>query len=96
MKKLIIVNGTMGVGKSTVCQLLLDKLKPGVYLDGDWCWNMNPFIVSDENKAMVLDNIVHLLKNYLSNSGYEARGRSTCFFSRIDEGVAHRMSCSQK
>lgn len=71
MKKLIIVNGTMGVGKSTVCQLLLDKLKPGVYLDGDWCWNMNPFIVSDENKAMVLDNIVHLLKNYLSNSGYK-------------------------
>lgn len=71
MKKLIIINGTMGVGKSTVCNILLDKLKPSVYLDGDWCWNMNPFIVSEENKAMVESNIAHLLKSYLNNSGYE-------------------------
>jgi len=61
----------MGVGKSTVCKILLDKLKPGIYLDGDWCWNMNPFIISEENKAMVLDNITHLLKNYLHNSSYK-------------------------
>jgi broad-specificity NMP kinase len=71
MKKLIIINGTMGVGKSTVCNALLDKLMPSVYLDGDWCWNMNPFIVSEENKTMVEGNITHLLKSYLNNSGYE-------------------------
>lgn len=70
MKKLIIINGTMGVGKTTVCRLLLHKLTPGVFLDGDWCWYMNPFIVSAENKNMVLDNISYLLKNYLANSGY--------------------------
>ena len=71
MKKLIIINGTMGIGKSTVCSILLDTLKPSVYLDGDWCWNMNPFLVSEENKKMVIDNITHLLKSYLDNSGYE-------------------------
>ncbi|VBB07327.1 Hypothetical protein LUCI_2571 [Lucifera butyrica] len=71
MKKLIIVNGTMGVGKSTVCSSLLEKLHPSVYLDGDWCWNMNPFVVSEENKAMVIGNITYLLKSYLQNSGYE-------------------------
>lgn len=71
MKKLIIINGTMGVGKSTICNMLLDRLVPSVYLDGDWCWNMNPFIVSEENKAMVESNITHLLKSYLNNSGYE-------------------------
>jgi broad-specificity NMP kinase len=71
MKKLIIINGTMGVGKSTVCNILLDKLVPSVYLDGDWCWNMNPFIVSEENKAMVINNITHLLKSYLDNSAFE-------------------------
>jgi broad-specificity NMP kinase len=71
MKKLILINGTMGVGKSTVCNLLLKQLKPSVYLDGDWCWNMNPFVVSEENKAMVMDNITHLLNSYLNNSGYE-------------------------
>ncbi|WFR55524.1 AAA family ATPase [Anaerocolumna sp. AGMB13025] len=71
MKKLIIINGTMGVGKTTVSKLLLEKLKPGVWLDGDWCWYMNPFIVSEENKEMVLDNICYLLRAYLRNSGYE-------------------------
>jgi adenylate kinase family enzyme len=71
MKKLILLNGTMGVGKTTVGRLLMQKLQPSVFLDGDWCWNMNPFVVNEENKAMVLDNITHLLRAYLNNSGYE-------------------------
>lgn len=71
MKKLIMINGTMGVGKSTVCSKLLNMLSPSVYLDGDWCWNMNPFVVSEENKEMVINNISYLLKSYLNNSGYK-------------------------
>jgi len=71
MKKLIIINGTMGVGKSAVCRQLLKILAPGVWLDGDWCWNMNPFVVSEENKQMVLNNIGYLLKSFLNNTGYE-------------------------
>ncbi len=71
MKKLIILNGTMGAGKTTVGRLLMQKLQPSAFLDGDWCWDMNPFVVNEENKAMVLDNITHLLKAYLNNSGYE-------------------------
>ncbi len=71
MKKLIIINGTMGVGKSTVSSELHKILKPSVYLDGDWCWDMNPFIVTDENKAMVTSNITHLLKSFLNNSNFE-------------------------
>lgn len=71
MKKLIMINGTMGVGKSTVCNKLLGLLSPSVYLDGDWCWNMNPFVVSEENKEMEINNISYLLKSYLNNSGYE-------------------------
>lgn len=71
MKKLIIINGTMGVGKTTVSKLLLEALQPSVFLDGDWCWNMNPFVVNEENKAMVMGNITHLLNAYLNNSGYE-------------------------
>ena len=60
----------MGVGKSAVCRELLRQLTPGVWLDGDWCWNMNPFVVSEENKRMVLSNITHLLRAYLNNSSY--------------------------
>lgn len=71
MKKLIIINGPMGVGKTTVSKNLFNSLKPSVLLDGDWCWNMNPFLVNDENKKMVLNNIKYLLKNYLNNSNFE-------------------------
>ena len=67
-KQLILVGGAMGVGKSAVCRELLRQLTPGVWLDGDWCWNMNPFVVSEENKRMVLSNITHLLRAYLDNS----------------------------
>ena len=66
-----MINGTMGVGKSTVSNILLKSLNNSVYLDGDWCWNMNPFVVSEENKEMVINNISCLLKSYLNNSGYE-------------------------
>lgn len=71
MKKLIIINGPMGVGKTTVSKSLFNSLKPSVLLDGDWCWNMNPFYVNEENKEMVLKNIKFLLTNYLNNSNFE-------------------------
>jgi len=70
MKKLVLVNGTMGVGKTTVCSLLLKQLQPAVFLDGDWCWNMNPFIVNDETKEMVLKNISFVLNSFLGCSEY--------------------------
>lgn len=71
MKKLIIINGTMGAGKTTVCGHLHKMLRPSVYLDGDWCWNINPWIITEESKSMVIDNITHLLKSFLKNSGFE-------------------------
>lgn len=70
-KKLIIVNGTMGVGKSAACKELYKRLEGSVWLDGDWCWMMNPFIVNKENKKMVEDNITYLLRNYLTNSSFK-------------------------
>ena len=66
MKSLIFVNGPMGVGKTTVCQKLLKRLKPGVYLDGDWCWHMEPFRVTDATRTMVMDNITAMLSRFLT------------------------------
>lgn len=71
MKKLIFVNGTMGAGKTAVCTELTHLLDRNVFLDGDWCWMMNPFVVTDETKRMVEDNIVHLLRNFLTCSEYD-------------------------
>ena len=67
MKKLIIINGTMGVGKTVVCRELYKELEQCVWLDGDWCWMMNPFVVNDYNKKMVIENIGFMLRSFLKN-----------------------------
>ena len=71
MKKLYFVGGTMGVGKTATCQILKKKLPKSVFLDGDWCWDADPFTVTEETKEMVVDNICHLLGNFLACSAYE-------------------------
>lgn len=67
-KKLIMVNGTMCVGKTETCKALNKKIYQSAWLDGDWCWVINPFIVNDENIEMVENNISFLLKQYLSST----------------------------
>ncbi|RDY27088.1 nucleotide kinase [Romboutsia weinsteinii] len=67
-KKLIIINGVMGVGKTTISKVLYKELENSFWLDGDNCWMMNPFIVDEENKDMVLDNISYILNNFIKNS----------------------------
>ena len=71
MKKVIFIGGTMGVGKTTVSHLLKKELHHSVMLDGDWCWDTNPFQVTEETKTMVLDNICYLLNSFLRCSAYE-------------------------
>ncbi len=66
MKTLLFINGPMGVGKTAVCKTLLARLTPGLYLDGDWCWDMNPFRVTEETRALVLDNITAMLSRSLA------------------------------
>lgn len=71
MKNLIFINGTMGIGKTATSKELQKLLPKCVFLDGDWCWDMSPFIVTDETKNMVIDNISYLLNNFISCTEYE-------------------------
>ena len=71
MKKLYLIGGTMGVGKTTTCQILKRKLDKSVFIDGDWCWDMHPFMVNEETKKLVLENICMLLNNDLKCSVFD-------------------------
>lgn len=71
MKKIILIGGPMGAGKTTLAKVLNQKLTNSVMLDGDWCWQMNPFTVNDENKKMVMKNIHFMLNSFLANSQLE-------------------------
>lgn len=71
MKKLYLIGGTMGVGKTAVCQKLKVKLNNSVFLDGDWCWDASPFQVTEETKNMVIKNICFLLNQFIHCSAYD-------------------------
>ena len=71
MKTIYIIGGTMGVGKTTVCQAMKEKLDNSVFLDGDWCWDSHPFQVTDETKKMVIHNICFLLNQFIHCSAYQ-------------------------
>lgn len=71
MKRLYMIGGPMGVGKTAACRQLQQLLDRSVFLDGDWCWDMHPFQVTEETKRMVQENIVFLLNNFLSCTAYD-------------------------
>ena len=55
MRTLYIVGGAMGVGKTTTCRLLCERLENSALLDGDWLWDLHPFRVTDVTKRLVCD-----------------------------------------
>lgn len=71
MKRLYLIGGAMGVGKTAVGQRMKELCDRSVFLDGDWCWDSHPFQVTEETKSMVMENICTLLGNFLRCSAYE-------------------------
>ena len=61
----------MGIGKTTVSRELLSMLPRCGFIYGDWSWSRQPFTVTDETKAMVLDNITHVLTSFLRCSEFD-------------------------
>lgn len=71
MQQFIIINGTPGIGKTTVAKLLFARLKNCAYLCGDEVWQINPFEVNERTKAIVEKNIPFVLRSYLE-AGYQS------------------------
>ena len=70
MKKLILLSGSPCVGKTTVGKCLFRQYENSAYLDGDWCWCVNPFSVKDERLRNGDKSMSFVLSNYL-NSGFQ-------------------------
>ena len=62
--KVILINGPMGVGKTTVGKYIADCFPGTAFIDGDWCMDLHPFVGSQETRAMAVDNILHMVGNY--------------------------------
>ena len=50
--KVIIINGPMGVGKTTVGKYIAEKCTGTAFIDGDWCFDIHPFVGNQETKKI--------------------------------------------
>lgn len=70
MSNLIMIGGTMGIGKTTVSKLLYGSIDNCAYLEGDWVFNMSPFVINDNTRNMLHNNIKTVISNYFI-AGYQ-------------------------
>lgn len=62
--KTVIINGPMGVGKTSVGKYIAQRNAGTAFIDGDWCLDIHPFVGNCETKNMAIDNILHMIDNY--------------------------------
>ena len=70
VKTLLVLNGAPGIGKSVTAREIQKRLYRSVWLDGDWCWMANPWIVTQETKEVAESNMAFVLSNFLGCSEY--------------------------
>ncbi len=71
MKRLYLIGGPMGVGKTTICNEIVKKLPNSFILGGDECWNANKDYANPNAQKEVLKEIVRRLNKLISNSNYQ-------------------------
>lgn len=66
LKKLIVIIGPNGVGKTTTASEFRNRCSNSAYIDAEWCRCINPFYpLTDATRELVINNIFCLLKNHL-------------------------------
>jgi len=68
---IIIINGSLGVGKTSISEELLWKYEKTVMLDGDALGNVNPFDIYDQNRIMHLYKTIELLAKFHKDAGFD-------------------------
>lgn len=65
MKRIVVLVGPNGVGKSTTAETFMRQHPKCAYVEADACRAMNPFPFTPATKKTVIENIYCLFKNYL-------------------------------
>ena len=68
---IIIINGSLGVGKSSVSQELHYKFDKSVYLDGDYIGYVHPFEIYDQSRIDHLYRTLELLVGFHQQNSYQ-------------------------
>lgn len=67
---IIIINGSLGVGKSSVAEQLHYKFDKSVHLDGDSIGDVQPFKIYDETRLNHLYRTIELLIGFHQKNDY--------------------------
>jgi chloramphenicol 3-O-phosphotransferase len=67
---IIMINGSLGVGKSSVADELHWKFDKSVHLDGDYIGDVHPFEIYDEARIDHLYRTLELLVGFHLKNGY--------------------------
>jgi broad-specificity NMP kinase len=67
---IIIINGSLGVGKTTTAEELHWKFDRSICLDGDAIGNVNPFEIYDDARIEHLYQTIELLIEFHQKHGY--------------------------
>jgi thymidylate kinase len=68
MKRLILILGPNGVGKSTVSTILLSRMPGSAYIESDTLRMINPGTFNEEAIFVQKRNMLSLMRNYMSAS----------------------------
>jgi hypothetical protein len=68
---IIIINGSLGVGKSSVSEELHYKFDKSVFLDGDYIGYVHPFDIYDLRRIDHLYRTLELLVGFHQQNGYQ-------------------------
>lgn len=111
MSSLILIYGPNGVGKSSTCRLLHQRLPNSAWLEPEWCMQINPFVLTPEVQRLVECNLIHMIRGYLSCSlvkyvifNYGLQGPRRQILDRLIAGLSDlsytfipiRLTCSEE
>jgi tRNA uridine 5-carbamoylmethylation protein Kti12 len=79
LKKLVLITGAPGVGKTTVCKELFSMIDGCAWLDSDWCYMVNPWhSKTKEQQKYIEDTYGRILRSYFTDTA-----TSTIIFSWV-------------
>ena len=67
---IIIINGSLGVGKTSVADKIHSKFEKSIHLDGDHIGDVNPFEIYDDARIDHLYRTLELLVDFHQKNGY--------------------------